>query len=107
VKIDKARELIKECQEYITVYESYEPKNVKQVAVKLYAELENVSKVAKTLNDKGYRKDGKPVAGRISQVKLDSNDVTRILMSEPDEGDQLHMFVRKALKRNRRRKGIV
>lgn len=107
VKIEDAKERIKELQHYVNVYEDYEPQNVKQMAVKLYAELNNVNQVATALNEKGYRKEGKLVAGKRAQVKLNSNDVTKMLISEVDNGDQLHPIVKRILNRNRRRKGIV
>ncbi|WP_036689385.1 hypothetical protein [Paucisalibacillus globulus] len=103
MRIDKAKELIITLQEYVSVYEGYKPTNIKQEAIKLYAELENVGKVAKELNEKGYRKDGRPVAGKVRKVKLESNDVTEIIDSNIDDGDTLHEIVKKALKRNRRK----
>ena len=107
MKIEKAKEVIQELQHYVDIYENYHPETIKQNAVKLYAELENVNEVAKTLNEMGYRKGGRIVAGKRRQVKLESNDITEILISDIDEGDLLHPIVKKALNRNRRRKGIV
>ncbi len=77
------------------------------MAIKLYAEINNVNEVAKVLNEKGYRKEGKLVAGKRAQVKLSSNDVTAMLNSDIADGDQLHPIVKKVLNKNRRRKGIV
>ena len=107
MKIDKVKERIKELQHYVEVYEKYEPKTMKQMAIKLYAEFNNVSEVANVLNEKGYRKEGKLVAGKRAQVKLDSNDVTKMLNSDIEDGDQLHPIIKRVLNRNRRRKGIV
>lgn len=107
MKIDRVKERIKELQHYVDVYEKYEPETVKEMAIKLYAELNNVNEVAKSLNEKGYRKEGKLVAGKRARVKLESNDVTKMLNSEIEDGDQLHPIVKKVLNRNRRRKGIV
>ena len=107
MKIETARKLIKEYQNYIAIYESYEPKNMKQMAVKLYSELNNVNKVANKLNELGYRKDGKLVAGKRAKVKLNSNDVTEIINSDVDDDDPLHPIVKKILNKNRKRKGIV
>src|SRR5690606_5616114 len=107
MKIETARKLIKEYQNYIAIYESYEPKNMKQMAVKLYAELNNVNKVANKLNELGYRKDGKLVARKRAKVKLSSNDVTKMILSEVEQEDQLHPIVKKILNKNRKRKGIV
>lgn len=107
MKIDKVRERVKELQKYVDVYDDYVPVGLKQTAVKLYAESNNVSAVAKELNEHGFRKDGKLVAGKRAQVKLNSNDVTDLLISDADPGDELHEMVRKVLNQNRRRKGIV
>jgi len=107
MKIEKVRERIKELEGYVHAYESYEPGNMKETAVKLYAELNNVSAVAEVLNAKGYRKEGKLVAGKRAQVKLDSNDVTGMLNSEVEADDLLHSIVKKVLNQNRKRKGIV
>ena len=107
MKVEQAKQLIQKYQEYVDAYENYHPSNMKQTAIKLYAELNNVSEVAHKLNDLGYRKDGKLVAGKRGQVKLISNDVTELLNSEVDPNDQLHPIVKKILNRNRRRKGVV
>ena len=107
MKIEDAKERIKELQHYVNVYEDYEPQNVKQMSVKLYAELNNVNKVANKLNELGYRKDGKLLAGKRAKVKLNSNDVTKMILSEVEQEDQLHPIVKKILNKNRKRKGIV
>lgn len=107
MKVEKVKKRIKELQEYVDAYESYVPIGVKQMAVKLYAGSNNVSAVAKALNEGGFRKEGKLVAGKRAQVKLTSNDVTEMLNSEVDADDLLHSMVKKVLNQNRRRKGIV
>lgn len=107
MKIEKAKERIKELQSYVEAYEKYEPKDMKEVAVKLYAEMNNVQEVASALNEAGYRKEGKLVAGKRAQVKIISNDVTDMLNGEVKEGDLLHSMVKRILNQNRKRKGIV
>lgn len=107
MKIDDAKQLVKDLQSYVEIYENYHPENIKESAIKFYAKVENVSTVARMLNEDGYRKEGKLVAGKRAQVKIESNDVTEILISKVEEGDLLHPIVKKALNRNRRRKGIV
>lgn len=107
MKIDEAKKMIEELQSYVTIYDSYQPENVKEDAIKLYAELENVNGVARRLNDMGYRKEGRLVAGKRAQVKIESKDVTELINAQMEPGDQLHPIVKKALNRNRRRKGIV
>lgn len=107
MKIEKVKEQIKELQEYVDAYESYVPQTMKQKAVKLYAESNNVSSVAKVLNEEGYRKDGKLVAGKRAKVKLNSNDITEMINEGVDPDDILHPKVKKVLNQNRRRKGII
>lgn len=107
MKIEDVKRRIEEYQIYIDEYEKYQPDNMKEMAIKLYAELNSVNGVAKILNEKGYRKEGKLVAGKRAQVRLESNDVTEIINSKVEDGDQLHDIVKSILKRNRRRKGIV
>lgn len=106
MKIEKVRERIKELQAYVDAYDCYDPVDMKQTAVKLYAESNNVSAVAKELNEQGFRKEGKLVAGKRAQVKLNSNDVTDLLISD-DSMDEMHEMVKRVLNQNRRRKGIV
>lgn len=106
MKIEEAKELIKKCEEYLHAYENYEVNNLKQEAIKLYAELNNVNAIAGILNEKGYRKPGKLVAGKRRDVKLNSNDVTKLLDSDIDPDDKLHEIVKKTLRRNRKIKGV-
>lgn len=107
MKIDKVKERIEELQAYVNAYDGYDPVTMKQKAIKLYAETNNVSAVAKELNEQGYRKEGKLVAGKRAQVKINSNDVTDMLVSDVDPEDELHEIVKKVLNQNRRRKGVI
>lgn len=107
MKIEKVKKRIEEDLKYVAAYENYHPENMKEEAIKLYAKLGNVSTVAKMLNEKGFRKEGKLVAGKRAQVKLISNDITEMINGEIRDGDQLHPIVKNALKRNRRRQGIM
>ena len=102
-----ARQQIKDFQEYVDAYEIYDPTNMKEMSIKLYAEINNVSGVAKALNEMGYRKDGKLVAGKTAKVKLDSNDVTEMIISEVAEDDYLHSMVKKVLNRNRSGRSLL
>lgn len=106
MKIEMTREKIKEMQKYVEAYDKYEPEDMFQWAVKLYAEINNVNQVAVKLNEMGFRIEGKLVAGKRKQIKLSSNDVTELLNRKEDEG-LLHREVKKILKLNRKRKGIV
>lgn len=107
MKVEKVRERIKELQEYVDAYDNYEPEGMKETAIKLYAELNNVNAVARELNEQGFRKLGKLVAGKRAEVKLNSNDVTEMLNGEVEDYDLLHHIVKRVLNQNRKRKGIV
>lgn len=106
MKISEAKEQTERLQLYISNYEEYEATTMKQIAVKMYAELNNIRKVTSHLNELGYRKKGRVVAGKTKEVKLETNDVTDILNGPVDEGDQLHELVKKILRQNRKRKGV-
>lgn len=106
MRIDEAKKQIILNQEFIDAYEKYDPQNVKQETVKLYAELGSVQKVAQELNKLGYRKEGKLVAGKRAQVKYISNDITNLINDVADDNDELHPMIQKILNRNRRRKGV-
>lgn len=98
MKISEAQKRIKEYQEYLQSYKDYKPNALKEHAIKLYAELEHVGKIANKLNEMGFRVEGKKEG---SQVKLTSNDVTAMIDTTPDQDDTLHIIVRKALNKNR------
>jgi len=107
MQIEKVEKRIGELQEYIDTYEIYQPVNMKEIAIRLYTEINNVNEVTNALNEKGYRKEGKLVAGKRIQVNLGINDVTAMLNCNIEDGDQLHPIVKKVLNKNKRRKGIV
>ena len=92
MKIEEAKERIKELERYIELVEKYEPKTMEQEAIKLYVLLENVTKVTKELNEKGYK---------IENRKLVTTDVSKILKTKPK--DKLHELAHKMFKKNRRR----
>jgi len=98
MKVLEAQKRIAEYQEYIQLYNDYQPSTLKQHTIKLYAELEHVSKVADDLNSRGFRVPGKKEG---SKVKIISNDVTDLIDSKPDANDKLHFIVRKYLNKNR------
>lgn len=98
MKISEAKKRIKEYQEYIQLHKDYKPNDIKGHAIKLYAELGHVGKVAEKLNQMGYRMPGRKEG---SQVKLTSNDVTAMLDTKPDPEDKLHPIIRKAMNKNR------
>jgi len=103
MKIDKVKEKIKEYQAHVEAYENYQPQNIKEEAIKLYAELMNVGEVAKELNRMGYRIDSKDFFGkdRGTTRKLISNDISAMIDTKAEEGDKLHGIIRKILNKNR------
>ncbi|MDF2791084.1 MAG: hypothetical protein K0S80_4186 [Neobacillus sp.] len=98
MRISEAKKIIQECQEYIQLHKDYRPNDMKGHAIKLYAELGHVGKIAEKLNSLGYRMPGRKEG---SQVKLTSNDVTAMIDTKPDPSDKLHLIVRKTLNKNR------
>jgi hypothetical protein len=98
MKVSEAKKKIEELQEYIDLYSRYFPTNMKEHAIKLYAELEHVGKVAEQLNHLGYRVPGRKEG---TKVKLTSNDVTGMIDTKPQPSDKLHLIVRKSLNTNR------
>ncbi len=98
MKISEAKKRIKEYQEYLQLHNEYKPNDMKGYAIKLYAELQNVGKIANKLNEMGFRIEGKKGG---NQVKLTSNDVTALIDTKPDSNDKLHFIVRKTLNKNR------
>lgn len=92
MKIEEAKERIKELERYIELVEKYEPITMEQEAIKLYVLLENVTKVTKKLNEKGYK---------IENRKLVTTDVSKILKTKPT--DELHELAHKMFRKNRRR----
>lgn len=98
MKVSEAKKRIEEYQEYLQLYNDYQPHDLQQHAIKLYAELEHVSKVAHELNNMGFRVPGRKEG---SQVKITSNDVTDLIDKKPSSRDKLHTIVRKHLNKNR------
>ena len=86
--IDEARSQIKSLQKFIETLEAYEPQNFEQEALKLYVELESVSKVAVILKDKGYK---------IGNRKVNSNDISDLIRSKAT--DVMHEMAKKTFKK--------
>lgn len=100
MKISEAKKRIEEYQEYIRLFDDYIPHDLQQRAIKLYAELEHVVKVANELNNLGFRLPGSKEG---SQRKIMSNDVTGLIDTKPIVSDKLHFIVRRHLNKNRGR----
>ena len=90
--IEEAQKRIKYYEEYIQKIKSYSPKTMEQEAIYLYVQLESVTKVAKVLNEKGYR---------VGKRKLNTVDVSEIIKAKPQE--DLHEMAKKMLSRNKRK----
>lgn len=89
--IDEAKERIKHLEHFIEVVENYKPQSMDQEAAWLYVQLESVTKVAKELNEKGYR---------IGQRKLNTVDVSTIIKKKPE--DEIQEMAKRRYTRNRK-----
>ncbi|WP_153731559.1 hypothetical protein [Sporosarcina obsidiansis] len=90
--IDEAKQRIEAMQQYIEMIENYIPENYTQEVMKLYVELESVTKVAVILNDKGYKIGSRKVIGK---------DVSDLIRSKVT--DDMHQMAKDLLKRNIKR----
>lgn len=89
--IDEAREQIKRLEDYIEMVEGYVPETFEQNAIKLYVLHEHVARVAKMLNELGFR---------IGKRKVIGTDVSDILRAKPT--DELHELAVKLFKQNKK-----
>lgn len=89
--IDEAREQIKKLEDYIELVEMYTPETFEQHAIKLYVLQEHVARVAKMLNELGFR---------IGKRKVIGTDVSNILRAKPT--DELHELAVKLFKQNKK-----
>jgi len=89
--IDEAREQIKRLEDYIETVEGYVPITFEQHAIKLYVLHEHVARVAKMLNELGFR---------IGKRKVIGTDVSDILRAKPT--DELHELAVKLFKQNKK-----
>ncbi|WP_416826106.1 hypothetical protein [Ectobacillus polymachus] len=89
--VDKAKEKIKELQIFVSLAESYIADSPEKIAIKEYAHVGNVKKVADKLNDLGYR---------LGNRKYISKDVTEIIEKEPT--DEFHAIVKKVQRENKK-----
>ncbi|MEK5036904.1 hypothetical protein [Sporosarcina sp. FSL K6-3457] len=90
--IDEARKEIEALTNYIKKVEEYTPQTFEETAIKLYVELESVTKVAVVLNEKGYK---------VGDRKVISKDVSDLIRSKVT--DEMHGLAQKMFKRNSRR----
>lgn len=89
--IDEAREQIKKLEDYIELVKGYVSETFEQHAIKLYVLHEYVARVAKMLNDLGFRIDKRKIIG---------TDVSDILRAKPT--DELHELAVKLFKQNKK-----
>jgi len=89
--IEEAREQIKMLEDYIEMLEGYVPETFEEYAIKLYVLHEHVARVAKMLNDLGFR---------IGKRKVIGMDVSDILRAKPT--DELHELAVKLFKQNKK-----
>jgi nitrogen regulatory protein PII len=90
MKIDEAKERIVELESFIQALENYNADTFEKESLKLYVQLESVSKVADELNKKGYQ---------IGNRKVISKDVSDVIRSKPV--DEMHRMAKRIFKRKR------
>lgn len=90
--IDEAMKEIEALKNYVAMVENYNPVGYEQEAIKLYVELESVTKVAIELNTKGYKVNGR---------KVISKDVSDLIRSQAT--DDMHELAKKMFQRNKRK----
>jgi hypothetical protein len=90
MKIEEAKERIVELESFIKTLENYNADSFEKESLKLYVQLEIVSKVAEELNKKGYR---------IGERKVISKDVSDIIRSKPI--DEMHSMAKKMFNRKK------
>ncbi|KZZ82523.1 hypothetical protein [Bacillus sp. SJS] len=95
MNIEQAREGIKQLERYIALVEGYQVKSLETAVIKIYAERQNVADVAVTLNEQGYRIDGRKVV---------TSDVSGILRNKPK--DELSEIVHKWFKSNQKKVNV-
>lgn len=91
MKIEQAKERIKELENFIHMVENYHADTFEKETIKLYVLHENVSKVAAELNEKGYRVEKRKVIGK---------DVSDIIRSRP--ADAMHEMAKKMFGKNKK-----
>jgi hypothetical protein len=92
MKIEEAKQSIKELENYIQLIESYQANTFEQEALFLYVQLESVSKVSDEMNKKGYK---------VGNRKVISKDVSDIIRSKPI--DNIHVMAKKFFTGNKKR----
>lgn len=90
--IDEAKKEITSLKNYVAMLEGYTPTGYEQEAIKMYVELESVTKVAIELNAKGYK---------VNDRKVISKDVSDLIRSEST--DELHELAKKMFQRNKKK----
>lgn len=103
MKVEDAKEQIKDLEKYIELMESYVTDSVEKKAIKSYILLGSVAEVAKEINDEGYR-----LLTKNGERKYIGKDISNIINSETM--DDLHEMAKKKFKGNKGmalRKGLV
>ncbi|MED1802981.1 hypothetical protein [Brevibacillus porteri] len=91
MKLSAAKQLLAELQHYIQLVENYQANTFESKVIYEYALHENVSEVAKIMNELEFRVDDR---------KVTSSDVSAVLKQKPI--DELHQIVSKNFKRNKK-----
>lgn len=92
MEINELREKIKKIEQYIEIIESYDPITIKERAIKLYVQKENVNEVARHLNSLGFRLGNRKFLGK---------DISDFIRGNPQS--ELHLIAAQIFNRNRKK----
>lgn len=101
MRIDEVKIIIDNLQQYLDLYNSYEPNGdlIKQT-YKYYAEIGNTAKVTEKLNDEGFRLTS-AIKTPTELRKIKVEDVSEMLRRQPE--DEFQKLVRNVFQANYRK----
>lgn len=83
ITVQRAKDEIKKLQKYITLAEDYEATTSEKLIIKEYAYTNSIAKVIEILNERGIKKDDKPI---------NKQDVVAVINSKAS--DDLHKSIK-------------
>lgn len=92
MKLEDAKKEIENLKHYINEVENYSPNSLETYCIKSYAILGNVNNVAREMNKRDFKIEGR---------KITSSDISNIIKSEADH--ELHKLVQKSFKKNKKK----
>ena len=84
--IETLQKQIEENQHYISLIENYKPQTLTQHVIHKYTHEGSLIRTAENLNRLGHRIDGR---------RIESQDISAIIQSQPDPDDILHKHIRR------------